>query len=278
MPNFLFYERWFFIKNYNLKIKKYINGLTVYKNCLNYSINYDFQKSPRPGTRGMALNREKSINYSMKRTKEKIFDIALSNNWEYFITLTFSIKKVTSRFDYNSLTKELRKYLKNLHNYYSPNLKYLLVPDYHKNGAIHFHGLISNIGSLPLTISKNSQKDKKGNLIYNLPNYKKGFSTATKIKNSNKASAYMLKYITKSLCDLTFNKKRYFRSNNLLLPNTETLFITEPLEFSNAFSNSSNAFIKNYNSTLSYFDNSKQIQITKKCTTDYIYYTEELPF
>ena len=57
-----------------------------------------------------------------------------------------------------------------------------------------------------------------GDFIYNIENYKGGFSTATRIKDTKKAVSYIIKYITKELCEVTFHKRRYLPSNNLDLP------------------------------------------------------------
>ena len=41
------------------------------------------------------------------------------------------------------------------------------------------------------------------------------FTTATKVKDNQKVSAYITKYITKELCASTTGKKRYWASRNL---------------------------------------------------------------
>ena len=45
--------------------------------------------------------------------------------------------------------------------------------------AWHFHGLLANCDNL--TFNDSGHIDKRGRIIYNLTNYKLGFSTATKV-------------------------------------------------------------------------------------------------
>ena len=77
--------------------------------------------------------------------------------------------------------------------------KYVLVPELHKDGAIHFHGFV-NSESLSLSDSGYFAKDKN---IYNVLSFPFGFSTLIKIgSNFNeraKVSNYIRKYITKDI-------------------------------------------------------------------------------
>lgn len=94
-----------------------------------------------------------------------------------------------------------------------PEMRYLVVPEQHKSGRWHFHGLFAKVDALEFTDS--GRVDNFGRIIYNVDNYRLGFSTATQITDVDKASSYMCKYITKNLCDVTKGKKRYWASRNL---------------------------------------------------------------
>lgn len=160
----------------------------------------------------------KSIESSRNRTINSIYQYALANEWELFITLTFNPDKVDSK-DYDSVVTALSNWFKKTKETYAPDLKYIVVPELHKKGGYHFHGLISDFGNLPLTIGKTT---KGGEAIFNLISYDLGFSTATFVKSSDKCCSYILKYITKDLCAVTKNKKRYWCSKNLDKPKIET--------------------------------------------------------
>lgn len=178
---------------------------------------------------------ERSLNSSKNRTVNSIYEIARSNEWEYFLTLTFNPEKVDS-FNYDDVVKKLSKWINNIKRKYAPDLKYVLVPELHKSGRFHFHGLLSNIGDLKLIDS--TKRDKSGNIIYNIGSYKYGWNEVTKVVDTQRVSTYITKYITKELCAVSFGKKRYWHSNNLNKPvvNTYTMSRNEIEDMISSFS------------------------------------------
>lgn len=158
---------------------------------------------------------------SANRTKQKVFTYARAGIWEWFVTLTFN-KETTNRYDYDECSKKARKWMNNQRIRYAPDLHYILVPEPHKDGAWHFHGLLSNIGSM---VFSDSGRVSGTSIIYNMPKWKYGFTTASKVQSVDRVSKYIGKYITKSLCDLTVGRHRYFVSNNLQLPDISTMLI-----------------------------------------------------
>ncbi len=160
----------------------------------------------------LEANRERSQRNSKSRTIQNIYEISRANKWDYFVTLTFNPEKVDS-FNYKEVGSKLTNWLDKLRQRYSPDLKYIIVPELHKSGRYHFHGLFSDIGNMPLVDSGKRLPD--GNTIYNIGNYTLGFTTATKIKDNARVTSYIAKYITKELCAVTANKKRYWCSKNL---------------------------------------------------------------
>lgn len=183
------------------KQQKEINPFTEKKEVLR-----TWEELEKAEQRSFAVSRTRSVN--------KIYDIARCNDWNYFFTLTFNPEKVDS-FDYDLCTKKLSQWLKNMKKK-SPDMKYIVVPEKHKSGRYHFHGLFANCEELGFVDS--GKRDKKNRVIYNVGSYRLGFSTATCITDCDKASAYMCKYITKDLVDCTKGKKRYWASRNVELP------------------------------------------------------------
>lgn len=178
-----------------------------------------------------------SVVNSLNRTKNMIYNYARGNRWEWFITLTFSKDKV-DRYDYKECSTKLRKWLNNMRSKYAPDLKYLIVPEQHKDGAWHFHGLLSNTGNLKFNKALNKHTalplfTKSGLQIFNFGNYKMGYSTATAITDTSKASSYITKYITKDLVVATKGHRRYYPSSNLNLPQKSFFFLidSEKCEF-----------------------------------------------
>lgn len=60
--------------------------------------------------------------------------------------------------------------------------------------------------------------------------WKYGFSTATKIKDTVRASAYITKYITKECVQHTKYKKRYYASRNIKRPEITYINSSSTLE------------------------------------------------
>lgn len=157
------------------------------------------------------MREQHSIQNSLSRSKNKVYHLARSNSWEWFFTLTFNPDLVDS-FDYSEVTAKLSKWLNNLKSRYAPDLKYIFVPEKHKSGRWHFHGLVSNTGNIGFT---DSGHRTHGIIIYNVGQYRLGFSTATPIQDVQKSVYYITKYFTKDLVSATKGKKRYWASKNL---------------------------------------------------------------
>ena len=162
------------------------------------------------------LRKKKNARDSYRRTVNKIHDLARCEKWSMFYTLTFS-PDVVDRQDFDACMKKARKWFDNLRQQKAPNLKYLCIPELHADGVSwHLHGLVCCDENISYIDS--GKRDKSGNVIYNVDSWKYGFSTATRIVDTRKASSYVLKYITKDLCEKSLGRRRYFRSNNIQEP------------------------------------------------------------
>lgn len=154
---------------------------------------------------------EQSARVSRSRTVSQIYEISRANVWEYFLTLTFDRNKLDSS-NYDLLCNKVSKWINNIRSRYASDLKYLIVPELHKDGIhYHFHGLLSHIGNMVL---KDSGIIKNGHKIYNLENWKYGFSTVSKVLDTGRVSSYITKYVTKDLCTVAKSKRRYWCSRN----------------------------------------------------------------
>lgn len=164
---------------------------------------------------------------SYKRTIQQIYSISRCAIWDYFVTFTFN-GELIDRYSFEECSKVIRQWLHNQRRN-APDLKYMIVPEKHKDGAFHFHGLLADVGDMKFVDSGKRTKDKKH--IYNMSKWKYGFTTAIKVYDTSGVSKYLAKYITKELCDLTKGKHRYFVSNNLQEPIAE-LYLMNDMEFS----------------------------------------------
>lgn len=214
---------------YNARTKTYLNGKQVTIYSKSFQREEKEEKEEKENVKNTNLskaykneNRTKEqeqhcIEYSIKQTKNRIYDIARANNWEWFITLTFDRTKTDSS-DYDIVIHKLTKFLTNLQQRQCPNLKYLIVPELHADGEhYHFHGLLSNCDGLHFTYSGHIDRKSK-RPIYNIVNWKIGHTTATQVGDTARVSSYITKYITKECCTLLKNKKRYYTSHNINRP------------------------------------------------------------
>lgn len=172
----------------------------------------------------LAIERKKehSLYSSLNRTRSALYMYARQCNWEYFITFTYSPDKIESRYDFSLCMKKAHKWIDNCKQRKAKDLLYLLVPEQHEDGAWHLHGLLANTTGLTFV---DSGKKHKGQIVYNLVDWTLGFSTATKVTDTYKVSAYITKYITKDLCSVTSGKQRYFVSKTIPKPKTYTALI-----------------------------------------------------
>lgn len=204
---------------YNIRIFHYADGTQVrlYKRPVptgnsKEGVCDDFTDEEKEGKE----DNEHSLYVSMNRSKQMIYGIARSNEWHYFLTLTFDRNKVDSS-DYQSVVQKAQKWLDNIRQRTCPNMKYLIVPELHSDGIHwHLHGLLADCPEL--TLLDSGHRTKSGLPIYNLSNWKYGFSTVTKVTHNHKVSAYISKYITKELADSTKGRQRYWASNNVIRP------------------------------------------------------------
>lgn len=159
---------------------------------------------------------EYSIQRSVRRTRSVISDYVLNNDFDMFVTFTFDPKKV-NRYDLNTCYTRMQLWLSNQRRKsksIDKEFKYIVVPEKHKDGAIHFHALIANLPS-KLKKTKVIQNNKR---VYNLLGYRYGFTNAQYLdSDKQKTTAYLCKYITKDM-ELISNRRRYWCSKNLLKP------------------------------------------------------------
>lgn len=148
---------------------------------------------------------------SVNRSKNKIFYYSRSNNWDngYFCTLTINPDKYDS-YDYKVVSDLIRKFTRSIREYDNKAFG-LFVPELHKSGRFHLHGLIGGIDLEKEGFIKYSGHNFNDLKIYNfVKSWKYGFSNVTKVQNSQAVEKYVTKYTTKELLNNTLFQHRYF--------------------------------------------------------------------
>lgn len=148
-----------------------------------------------------SVNDEK-LDSNLARAKGIVYEYAICNDWQYFCSLTLDKKKY-DRFDLRKYHKDLTQWLRDYRRKHKIKLSFILIPEHHKNGAWHIHGLINGLPEEHLTDFIKGQHPQ--NLIdagyQNWKAYenKFGFVSMGRVKNKSAVSAYITKYIKKSM-------------------------------------------------------------------------------
>lgn len=202
------------------------------------------------------LTKKEKIYSSVKRTYRNFKNIIQCNGEKFnqFVTLTFAMidnkekhlkmnnnDEYDLKFKYVSDSKDYEICVKTMTNFLDKMKKtlkrrniefyYLGVPEYHKDGRIHYHFLMSDIPNelkykIPTWLDLNTSMKNKGiifrNNHYGLINWTCGKSVIEDIKDNARVGTYISKYMVKSLENIDetsytdrLNKKRYYVSRNI---------------------------------------------------------------
>ena len=149
---------------------------------------------------------ETKLENNLTRAKAKIFELAACNPWTWFATFTLDPAKY-DRGNLRKYSKDLGQFLRDYRKRTGRDVKYLLVPEQHKDGAWHMHGFLEGIPEtdlhrftetepLPLRLLSRVRAGKK---VYTWKPYaaRFGYSSLERIENPEASSRYITKYATK---------------------------------------------------------------------------------
>lgn len=189
---------------------------------------------------------------AISRAKSDIFDVAMCNKWEYFGTFTISPEHF-DRYNLKEYHKTFSQFIRDERKRTGSKISFVLVPERHKDGAWHEHGLISglpaddvrlftNEDNIPLSLKK---RIDKGCAEWQRYSNKFGYCTIEPVRDKIRTAAYITKYITKSIGeDRESGEHLYYCSRGLKRPekivagricDTELSNIEEFYTYSNKF-------------------------------------------
>lgn len=135
---------------------------------------------------------DKKYDSSISRAKNTIFDLVYNNDFKFFVTFTLNSKH--DRFDLSKFRLNLNDRIKYMKKRGFSNLFYVLIPELHKDGAIHFHGFLSEGFAHDMYYNDNG--------FLSLSSFDSlGFTSISKIKNYEACCKYILKYVNKDMCE-----------------------------------------------------------------------------
>lgn len=219
--------------SYNLVKKTFRNGICEFKKN-SFDTFVGISRNNRHNGTYTDDELERELKKRVKERREKVTDLALNNEWEYFVTITFdpkNKKNFPQGYTHEQAIELLTLWINN-QKHQNTQMSYLLVSEFHKKGQLHFHGLFKNVPKWILEEAINPKTNKKlimdGVQVYNLVNYKHGFTTISKVQDSERVSHYVAKYITKEIINIT-NKKTFWYSRDLLKPQKSYHFVDSNL-------------------------------------------------
>ncbi len=208
----------------NIRKRKLINDI--------YNLNLfdpDYAYKARILNYELRLRDIKNVSRSAYRSRQALYDICRCNDFLYFVTWTFNKVKV-DRLNDEKVKRKFTQFQNYLRKKF-PHMYYVAVPEYHKDGGLHFHLLIGGITmdelkAIPARYEKRKGRHKKGDLIFkngkqifNVERWKLGYSTLSIIENAEASKHYICKYISKQHYDERFfGKRRYYVSMNIKRP------------------------------------------------------------
>lgn len=175
-----------------------------------------------------------SIRTSISRSVRIVRELAACNPWQFFVTITLSPTLWQNRYTPNSLQDVIKAMAKRWRRKRKdgssrcPNFKYLLIPEMHKDGAIHLHGFVSCMPNdcVPFTLEqvnspqklpkKICEKVRNGQDVFHCLEWEElfGYNTLEPISDLDKVSSYVVKYVSKEIGATPF-KARYWCSRGL---------------------------------------------------------------
>lgn len=209
-----------------MTIKQKNNYDFIYTDVGFYWYVLQYQKRSKKLTKNEKENKEKEFNewiekrkkiQSKSRSRNTIRKNISEKQLNYSVLFTLQPDKhnICEKVLKRSLTQLLRRY----------NIPYVLVPEYHQSGVIHFHGFVRIENSKDIQVKMFEDKpviDKYNNIVYEfLPlekNY--GFTQLKSIENkSSIEKALMINYVSKYISkgDSKLMSSRFGRRDALAL-------------------------------------------------------------
>lgn len=181
---------------------------------------WESDKKAEKSSRGDSEPSGANIARAVRRAVGRLRDLALCNEFQCFVTLTLDRTKI-DRYDDREVIKRMSTWADN--KVRRDGLRYILVPERHKDGAIHFHGFMGwdspinrtiwlrDSGTMtvpgrkaPVRVRSNRHRQsltaQGGKVVYNLPKWTLGFTTAMDLYGEyHQAVTYVTKYIGKQV-------------------------------------------------------------------------------
>ena len=191
--------------SYRRKVVLSGNVVEIYEYENDVIYGYKDTKKNTKGRNSVANDDDKEKNREkvLSRARKDLRRIINCNIQEYskFLTLTFADNVQ----DLDKSNYEFKKFILRLNYHYKIKVKYSVVIEFQKRGAVHYHAILYNLTE---KLDLNVLQKIWGN----------GFIKVNSIKDVDNVGAYVCKYMTKTDDDRLLGRKMYFNSKGLNKP------------------------------------------------------------
>ena len=188
------------IKKYGDKYKVTICNIDVWQKDTEYIENGLKKENEEIG----------KLKNNISRAKNKVFEYAKCNEWDYFFTGTLD-KRKQDRYDLQGYIRDLGQLIRDERKRTGAEIRYMLIPEQHKNGAWHMHGYFYGIPQSDVV------QNEYGYYSWERYAERFGYCSLDRIKDKDRCDNYITKYISKDMGGLAIekNKKLYYVSRGL---------------------------------------------------------------
>ena len=155
------------------------------------------------------------VSQNNSRAYFKVLEYGTCNDWTHFVTLTIDPSKYDRYNAQQEVVKKITGYFGYFKNNICPDFRYLLVPELHEDGAVHFHGLVYAPDKVfPMKFFKYDKNTHKSIYHSEWFDERVGRNQFIKIdEESEYCTYYITKYIQKSIEKICCH--RYYCSQGL---------------------------------------------------------------
>lgn len=175
------------------------------------------------GVGGICLKDKESndskLSNNISRARSMVLQYGICNDWDYFFTGTIDKNKF-NRYSIEVFSNNFTQWMRNQRKKFNSPFSYLLIPERHKKGAWHIHGMLSGIPQSELqSFSDSAPVSLRSGGFLNWSAYQEryGFCSLAPVRDGVAASFYILKYIGKDMQGRSsdLGQHLYFHSHGL---------------------------------------------------------------
>lgn len=150
----------------------------------------------------LQVSNDEKLNNNFSRAKSMVKQYGLCNPWDWFFTGTLDKEKY-DRGDLNTYKDDLMQFVRDQRKKWKCKLKVLFVPEAHKDGSWHMHGMIYDLPEEALSKFKKGRHPRKlveaGFLNWDDYAKKFGFCSMARIREPVGCALYLVKYVSKDV-------------------------------------------------------------------------------